>query len=172
MKWYIRADANSSLGKNNTVPTYEDIVYGIEPVTYGGLPVKYNPNMHADARNRDTFIEVSDKFFNYSYEQQQHILNHEVAHNLSDRLMSEHSGDWNEFASKFIKEKQVPETSDAYKRGMRTYWEGLYGDIGATSLSETTTHAIVEYFDDPNRLLKRSKEAYDIIDEFVTRVMK
>jgi len=167
MKRYIRSSASSSLGKNNAVPSYEEIIDGT--ATYGGLPVKYNPGMSADARNRDTFIEVSDKFFNHPYDVQVHILNHEVAHNLSDDLMYEHSGDWNEFASAFITEKPVPETSLAYKRGQRTYWEGLYGDIGATSLSETTTRAITEYLDDPDRLLRRSEDAYNIIYEFMKR---
>ena len=82
-------------------------------------------------------------------------------------MMDEHIGDWKEFCSKFIQEKEYPESSDAYKRGSRTYWEGLYGDIGAISLSETLTNAIVEYFDNPNRLKQRSMDAYNEIDKFM-----
>ena len=167
MKRYIRSDSSYTLGKNNRVPSYEEIVDGT--ATYGGFPVRYNPRMSAEAHNLTTFIEVSDKFFDYGESGQQHILNHEVAHNLSDDLMYEHSGDWNEFASAFITEKHVPETSLAYERGQQTYWEGLYGDIGATALSETTTRAITEYLDDPDGLKRRSLEAYEVIDEFMRR---
>jgi hypothetical protein len=171
MKRYIKtscvfANATKTIG-SNYVPSKDEILNG--DATYGGLPVIYHPEIPSDARNMDSEIWVSDKFFTYSHSGQQHILNHEVAHNLSDELMNEHLGDWNEFASYFITEKQAPETSQAYKNGKRTYWEGLYGDIGATSLSETTTHAITEYLDNPNGLKRRSEEAYGIIDEFMTR---
>ena len=155
--------ANSVLGQNNTVPTEEEIKSG--SATYGGLPIVYHPEMKADARNMDTEVWVSDKFFNDP--DQQHILNHEVAHNLSDELMSLHTGDWQEFSSNFIEEKQTPPSSSAYANGNRTYWEGLYGDIGATALSETTTRAITEYLDDPERLRQRSEDAYDVIDNFM-----
>jgi hypothetical protein len=117
----------------------------------------------------DYRIWVSDKFFDYDEPMQKHILNHEVAHDFSDELMREHAGDWQKFATYFIREKDTPPKSPAYERGQRTYWEGLYGDIGAIALSETLTRAIAEYFDDPNRLRQRSSDAYSIIDEFVKR---
>lgn len=161
----IVADATSALGKNSRVPTREEIEEG--SASYAGIPIKYKPAMNAEAQNFTDVIWVSDKFFNYDEDTQQHILNHEVAHNFSDEMMREHTSDWNEFCSKFIQEKEVPESSSAYRNGQRTYWEGLYGDIGAISLSETLTNAIVEYFDNPNRLKQRSMDAYNEIDKFI-----
>lgn len=170
MKRYIKSNSNASLGLGMSVPTEEDIIFGL--ASYGGLPIKYNPNMPADARNMSTFIEVSDKFFTHDTATQQHILNHEVAHNFSDMLCAEHTGDWQKFCSAFISEKDIPPTSLAYERGQRTYWEGLYGDIGATAIWETTTQAITEYLDDPHRLKQRSQDAYTIIDEFLKRKLQ
>lgn len=167
MKIYIRSNANTYLGGNSELPTKADIISG--NATYGGLPIEYYPNMTAEARNMDHLIWVSDKFFNLDPATQKHVLNHEVAHDYSDMLMKEHTGDWNDFCSVFITEKAYPPTSTGYKQGKRTYWEGLYSDIGATALSETLTHAICEYFDDPNRLRSRSSIAYNVIDEFIKR---
>lgn len=167
MKRYIRDNADAYLGKNSKLPSEIDIKSG--RASYGGLPIEYHPNMSADARNMDHLIWVSDKFFTYDADVQLHILNHEVAHDFSDELMHEHAGDWQTFASAFIQEKDYPKTSSGYAEGKRTYWEGLYGDIGAIALSETITHAIVEYFDNPGKLRQRSLDAYTIIDEFITR---
>jgi hypothetical protein len=125
--------------------------------------------MSAEARNMDHLIWVSDKFFDLDPATQKHVLNHEVAHDYSDILMKEHTGDWKDFCSVFITEKAYPPKSPGYMQGKRTYWEGLYGDIGAIALSETLTHAICEYFDDPNRLRSRSMDAYKIIDDLVKR---
>ena len=161
----IVADATSALGKNSRVPTREEIEEG--SASYAGIPIKYKPGRSAEAQNFTDVIWVSDKFFNWDESIQQHILNHAVEHNFADEMMDEHIGDWKEFCSKFIQEKEYPEDSDAYKRGARTYWEGLYGDIGAISLSETLTNAIVEYFDNPNRLKQRSMDAYNEIDKFM-----
>lgn len=163
----LAKNADSVLGKNAQMPTREMIESG--QASYGGLPIKYDPNMSAEARNMGTEIRVSKKFFDADDATQKHILNHEVSHGWSDELMAEHSGDWQEFASKFVKEKEYPKNSDAYRSGKRTYQEGLYGDIGATSLSETTTRAITEYLDDPDALMRRSPEAYEAIKEFVER---
>lgn len=167
MKFRLLEDANRYLGRNSSVPSKESVVSG--NAEYAGLPLVYKPNLHAEAENFTTEIWVSDKFFNQPVDSQRHILNHEVAHNWSDELMQEHLDDWGDFASIFIQEKKVPESSASYQRGARTYWEGLYGDIGATALSETTTIAIVEYLDNPDRLKKRSEEAFDVIKEFVDR---
>lgn len=149
------------------VPTRDEILSG--KATYGGLPVKYHAELTADAENFTTEIWVSDKFFEHPENIQQHVLNHEVAHNLSDELMAEHTGDWQSFTSKFIVEKEVPKTAPAYASGQRTYWEGLYGDIGSSAIKETTTRAITEYLDNPARLKERSAEAYKEIDRFVKR---
>lgn len=168
MRFKLVENATSFLGQNNKVPSEEEIKSGSS--TYGGLPVKYIPG-NEDARNHTTFISVTDKFFNHPYKTQQHILNHEVAHNLSDDLMSKNTGRWNEFASAFIEEKKVPEDSLAWKQGRRTYWEGLYGDIGAIALSETVTRAITEYLDNPDRLKERSIRAFEEIDKYMRGIM-
>lgn len=164
---YVNESRNSTSIIGDTLPSDEDIKSG--DASYHGLKIKYKPNMSAEAQNLTTEIWVSDKFFNYENEVKQHILNHEVAHNLSDELQSEHYSDWVDFCSNFIYEKQVPETSSAYKSGQRTYWEGLYGDIGATAINETTTRAITEYLDDPDSLKRRSANAFDIIDKFMRK---
>lgn len=158
-------NANSILGSNDAVPTKDQITSG--NASYGGIPLKYKPGMHAEAENYTTEIWVSNKFFDLSPENQRHVLNHEVAHNYADDLMGKNTGNWNEFADKFIKEKNVPVDSPMYKNGARTYWEGLYGDIGATSLSETVTRAITEYLDNPSALRNRSAEAFDVIDNYM-----
>lgn len=168
MRFKLVENATSFLGQNNKVPSEEEIKSG--SATYGGLPVKYVPG-NEDARNHTTFISVTNKFFNHSYKTQQHILNHEVAHNFSDDLMSKNTGRWNEFASAFIEEKKVPEDSLAWKQGRRTYWEGLYGDIGAIALSETVTRAITEYLDNPDRLKERSIRAFEEIDKYMRGIM-
>ena len=169
MKFRLVENATLFLGQNNKVPSEEDIRTG--NATYGGLKVVYDPNAKEDASNWTTFIKVSDKFFEHPYKTQQHILNHEVAHNLSDDLMSKNTGRWDEFASAFIKEKKVPEDSLAWKQGRRTYWEGLYGDIGAIALSETVTHAVTEYLDNPDRLKQRSIKAFNEIDKYMRGIM-
>ena len=158
-------NANSVLGRNSKVPSRDEIMMGL--AEYGGLPVRYEPRMSADARNHTTEIVVSDKFFQHDYETRKHILNHEVAHNYSDEMISENSGRFPKFSSAFIQQKKVPEGSQAYKNGQRTYFEGLYGDIGATALVETTTRAITEYLDDPVKLRRRSRRAYNEVKKFM-----
>lgn len=160
----MRGNSDNVLGKNSRVPTEDDIRSG--NATYGGLPVKYH-DMGADARNMDSEIWVSSKFFDHPSDTQRHILNHEVAHNLSDDMMSQNSGRWQQFSSSFIQEKKVPETAPAYKAGQRTYWEGLYGDIGAIALSETVTRAITEYLDNPDKLKSRSTKAYNEVRKYM-----
>lgn len=161
--------ASSILGKNSKIPTKDEIKMGT--ATYGGLPVLYK-QMDADARNVTTEIWVSDKFFGHSPDIQKHILNHEVAHNLSDEMMFQNSGRWQEFSGAFMQEKKVPETAPAYKEGQRTYWEGLYGDIGATALSETVTRAVTEYLDNPQGLKDRSAKAYEEVKKYVDDYVK
>lgn len=163
-------NSNSVLGRNNKVPSEDEIKQGVGQ--YGGLPVRYEPRMSADARNHTTEIVVSDKFFKHDYETREHILNHEVAHNYSDEMISENSGRFRQFSSAFIKQKKVPEGSQAYERGQRTYFEGLYGDIGATAILETTTRAITEYLDDPSRLRRRSRRAYNEVKRFMGEKFK
>lgn len=162
-----RANADSFFGGNNEVPTMEQISDGT--AKYGGLPVKFDPNMSAEASNFTTEIRVSNKFFDLQPDIQRHVLNHEVAHNYADDLMSRSTGRWKEFSNKFIKEKNVPVDSVAYRNGQRTYWEGLYGDIGATSLPETVTRAFTEYLDNPTALRNRSVEAFEEIDNYMRR---
>ena len=153
------------LASGAAVPTREEVLGG--KATYGGITVKYDSKMSADARNMTTEIHVSPKFFEHPVSTQRHILNHEVAHNLSDDMMFRNSDRWQAFSGKFIKEKEVPKGSLAYERGQRTYWEGLYGDIGATALSETVTRAITEYLDAPTALRNRSKEAFNEIRKYM-----
>lgn len=167
MKLYIHSNADSKLGLNSSIPTEEDIHNG--NAEYGGIPVIYKPGMSAEARNMTTVIYIGSKFFECPESIQRHILNHEVAHNYADDLMREHTADWNQFCNIFIREGHYPESSSGYKQGKRTYWEGLYGDIGSIALSETLTRAITEYLDDPYRLKSRSAEAYNVIKEFIER---
>lgn len=155
------------LGKGMGVPTRDDITSG--NASYGGIKLVYDPGMSADASNFTTEIHISEKFFSHPKEVQRHILNHEVAHNLSDEMMFENSGRWQSFSKSFIEEKKTPESSQAYKNGQRTYWEGLYGDIGATALSETVTRAITEYLDDPTKLRQRSKRAYSEVGKYLRK---
>ena len=161
----LKENSDTALGKNSEVPSREEVERG--DASYGGLPIIYKPGRHEEASNHETEIWVSDKFFNYDIDIQRHILNHEVAHNLSDQLMSDNTGRWQEFCKAFIEERKTPVSSTAYKNGSRTYWVGLYGDIGANSLSETVTRAITEYLDDPERLKSRSEEAFSIIEDFM-----
>lgn len=162
--------ATSVLGNNDKVPTRDEIASGT--ATYGGLPVRLNVEMHADAHNLTSLIEVSNKFFEHPLEGQRYILNHEVAHNWADELMAQNTGRWQKFTSAFIQEKPVPKGSLAWDRGQRTYYEGLYGDIGAIAASETVTRAMTEYLDNPARLRSRSKAAYNEIRRFVRGKVK
>lgn len=164
----IKNNADTILGKNANVPTKDDILSG--NATYGGLPVEYSNNLGhggADAENLTDRILVSDKFFEHPKDIQRHILNHEIAHNLSDEMITENAGNFRAFSSVFLQEKKVPETAPAYKEGKRTYIEGLYGDMGANAIHETTTRAITEYLDDPQRLKNRSKKAYNVVNKFM-----
>ncbi len=164
-----KGGSDTVLGKNSKVPSIDEVKQG--RAVYGGLPVIFK-DMDAEARNVTTQIWVSKKFFEHPPDGQKHILNHEVAHNLSDEMMAKNAGRWKEFTGAFITEKKVPETSPAYKQGMRTFWEGLYGDIGATAASETVTRAVTEYLDDPEKLRSRSRKAFEEVERFMKEWLK
>lgn len=156
---------SSGMGKG-AVPSESSIKGG--QAEYNGLPVKYDVNLENEASNHYSYITVGDKFFRLDAESQRSVLNHEVAHTISDDMILDNSGNQS-FIRAFVQEKSVPVGSTAYNRGQRTYFEGLYGDIGATALVETTTRAITEYLNNPSSLRKRSQRAYDEVRKYMNR---
>lgn len=153
------------LSAGYNVPDEYDIRFG--NAIYGGLPVKYDARLKADAENLTFEIHVSDKFFEHPENIQRHILNHEVAHNLSDKMIESNASRFTEFSSAFLTEKEVPKTSQAYKNGQRSYFEGIYGDMGSNAIHESATRAITEYLENPTRLKQRSEKAYREVRKFM-----
>ena len=146
------------------VPSESDIKTG--NATYGGIPIVYNPNKQNEASNLTSSIEVGDQLFQQSASGQREILNHEVSHNYSDDMIARYATERG-FMDAFVQERPVPQGSAAWERGQRTYRMGLYGDIGATALVETTTLAIQEYISNPEALRQRSAAAYGFVRRFV-----
>jgi hypothetical protein len=124
-------------------------------VDFPDLPVK-KANIKNEARNKGTHIEVGEKFEALSPEHQQSILVHENAHNLSNKHLFEDGKFQDILNNKAFGETKI--TSDG-----RTYWEGIFGDVGATSVDETLTEAIAIYKRNPEWLIKNHPEAYEYI---------
>lgn len=130
------------------IPSEEDIKSG--KASWRGMPIRYNASLPNEAQNLTDFMEVGPKFF--EAQNQDGILDHEVAHNIADRLMKQAAGEWKKATDIFI------------SKG-----EGLYGDLGANALSETLTHAITEYFSNPDALKARSSDAFNYIKEYLNK---
>lgn len=124
-------------------------------VDFPDLPIK-KANIKNEARNKGTHIEVGEKFEALSPEHQQSILVHENAHNLSNKHLFEDGKFQDILNNKAFGETKI--TSDG-----RTYWEGIFGDVGATSVDETLTEAIAIYKRNPEWLLERHPKAYAYI---------
>lgn len=132
---------------------------------YEGLPIKYDAAMRGEASNQTTFIKVSDKFFDLSPEQQVHVLNHEVAHNVTEEYLNN--------ADKFIEVQNntaFGQTKIAPKGSAKegnAYWEGIFGDVGANSVVETFTESIATYLDNPKFMMEKHPDAYAYIAQNV-----
>ena len=130
------------------VPSEEDIKSG--KASWRGMPIKYNASLPNEAQNLTDHMEVGSKFF--EAQNQDNILDHEVAHNIADRLMQYMTGTWEKASEIFM-----------------SNGEGLYGDLGASALSETLAHAVTEYFSDPDALKARSEGAFNYIEEYLKK---
>lgn len=155
-------------------PTEELIKSG--GASWRGMPIQYDANLKSEASNFSTLMKVGDKFFDLDEQSQIHVLNHEVAHNIADRIMKEAVSNWGYAVDLFAPEKRLPDSAKdrtfpfnvrTDENGNRWYREGLYGDLGATAFSETLTNAVLEYFDNPDRLKQRSEGAYEYIDSYL-----
>ena len=161
---------------NRKAPSKESIQGGKE--SWHGIKLVYDPTMQNEARNLTSEIHVSDKFFTYSEEQQKHILDHEAAHNLSDEMIS--NVDWNELQSTFLHKRTIDERAvDMAKAanlnvfededGSHYVYESIYGDLGSNAIHESTTQAITEFMDDPEKLKGRSEAAYNAVAKFLEK---
>ena len=130
------------------VPSEDDIKNG--KASWRGMPIKYNASLPNEAQNLTDHMEVGSKFF--EAQNQDNILDHEVAHNIADRLMQYMTGTWDKASEIFI-----------------SNGEGLYGDLGASALSETLAHAVTEYFSDPDAFKARSEDAFNYIEEYLKK---
>lgn len=148
---------NDTVAVLNTLPSPEDIKSG--NASWRGMPIKYDPNQLNEGSNHGTYMTLGPKYFDLDDNAKLDTLNHEVAHTLADRILATATENWNDVMSIFLK-KVV--NSDG-----KEYFEGLYGDLGATAGSETITRAVNEYFNDPTSLQSRSADAYNYIDQYV-----
>lgn len=157
-----------------SAPTEELIKSG--GASWRGMPIQYDANLKSEASNFSTLMKVGDKFFDLDEQSQIHVLNHEVAHNIADRIMKDAVSNWGYAVDLFAPEKRLPDSAKdrtfpfnvrTDENGNRWYREGLYGDLGATAFSETLTNAVLEYFDNPDRLKQRSEGAYEYIDSYL-----
>ena len=143
------------------IPSEEDIKSG--KASWRGMPIQYDANQEAEGSNWTTFMKLGPKFFDLDEDGQRNVLDHEVAHTIADQIMKAAVAEWQSIADIFIPEKESTIDGETKK-----YREGLYGDLGATALSETVTHALSEYFSHPDALKQRSANAYDYIEKYVT----
>lgn len=133
-----------------------------ENVSFPDLPVRYNPNLKPEARNLTDHIEVGDKFKKLSKDYQDSILIHENAHNISNDYLFK-KGKF----SDILNNKAFGESKTA--NDGRVYWEGIFGDVGATSVDETFTEAISVYMRNPEWLMEMHPDVYRFIE---TKVLK
>lgn len=118
-----------------------------------GMEIKYNSGLKNEASNKTTHIEVGDKFFDLSEQQRKNIIIHEINHNIaSDYLYSQ---------------KNYEEVVDGGAIGTikttddgRKYFDGIFGE---TKVDEAFTEALTVYDNNPDELLKRYPDAYDLI---------
>lgn len=131
-------------------------------VTLPDLPVRYNPDMKNEARNFTDHVEVGDKFNALDSEGQKAVMGHENAHNISNDYLFKKGYFTDILGNKAFGESKIAPDG-------RTYWEGIFGDVGATSVDETLTNTIAVYLRNPDWLKEMHPEAYDYIAE---KVMK
>lgn len=145
-------------------PTEEDIKNG--NASFLGMKIKYVPNAHFEGRSFRSYMEISDKFFDLSEDNQHYVLVHEVAHNVADDIMEE---DWDTVTQDgfFVTHKIAPKGSTKGDSDFPDYWEGLFGDIGPNSLAETIADSVVYYYLYPDKLKTKSKKVYDYMDNWV-----
>lgn len=150
----------------NDIPTDDEI--RSNKSMFMRLPIHYVPNAHFEGRNMTDYIEISDKFFDLSQENKRHVLIHEVAHNITDELLHD---DWDGCSEDglFVTHKIAPKGSVRGDSDFPDYWEGLFGDVGGNSLSETITDAIVYYYENPEYLKKRGIDAYSYLDKNLSK---
>ena len=180
----INAEERVNANKNTTaelekqqkilnIPSEEDIKGG--KASWRGLPIKYDTSLSGEARNLTDYMSVGDKFFTMDEDTQKNILDHEVAHNIADRIMSQTTDEWEKVANLFAPKKLLPKGANPSfyteedDEGNKWYREGLYGDLGATALSETLTHALTEYFNDPSAFKKRSEGAFNYLEGYLNK---
>lgn len=145
----------------NAIPSEEDIKSG--KASWRGMPIAYDANQSAEGSNWTDFMKLGPKFFDLDDNGKRNVLDHEVAHTIADQIMKAAVNEWQAVTDIFAPEKESRVDGEIKK-----YREGLYGDLGATALSETVTHALSEYFNNPNDLKQRSVEAYNYIENYVS----
>ena len=153
----IVENVNKTVAVLNTLPSEEDIKNG--NASWRGMPIKYDVNQKNEGSNHGTYMSLGSKYFELDDSAKLDTLNHEVAHTLADRILATATENWNDVMSIFLK-KMVNGNG-------KEYFEGLYGDLGATAGSETITRAVNEYFNDPASLQGRSTDAYNYIDQYI-----
>ena len=156
---------------SHQVPS-EDAIKGGKS-SWRGVPIQYDSSLPGEARNLTDFMKVGPKFFGMDEETQRGILDHEVAHNIADRIMNQATDEWEKVADIFAPKKLLPKGANPSfyteedDNGNKWYREGLYGDLGATALSETLTHALTEYFSNPDAFKKRSEGAFNYLEGYI-----
>jgi len=129
-------------------------------VVYRGMRVRQSARVKGEGQNLHGEILLGEKFWDLSPKGQEHVLKHEWAHSVADDIMAENPKEV--YApGVFIERKPYPK---GHKKEGEFYYEGLYGDVGGTALSETVTEAIVEYEDNPEALRRRSEKAFTFLD--------
>ena len=155
------------------IPSEEDIKSG--KASWRGVPIQYDSSLSGEARNLTDFMKVGPKFFGMDEDAQKSILDHEVAHNIADRIMNQATDEWEKVADIFAPKKLLPKGANPSfyteedDEGNRWYREGLYGDLGATALSETLTHSLTEYFSNPDAFKNRSEGAFNYLEEYLNK---
>lgn len=96
-----------SISEIPLLPTDEDIKNG--NATFLGMKINYIPNAHYEGQNHDTYMNISNKFFDLSDDMKLHVLVHEVAHNISDDIMEQ---DWDGASENgvFVTQKIFPDS--------------------------------------------------------------
>lgn len=109
------------------------------PITYCGIEIRYvDKNTSAEGRNFDTYVEVYPNFFDFDYDTQIDILQHEVCHTLAEIL-------YKNIPNLFVEIMYDTDFGERKKFKDRVYWEGIFGDVGANSVDETFTDCLKYY---------------------------
>ena len=129
--------------------TVEDIT--TTKFTYMGQPVRYDSNYKGEGRKWQGRIDVGVNFFKHSKESQQNILNHEISHDISESILKS--------TDNFIEAKDAKFLGQTKTTNGKTYWEGIFGDIGSNSVDETVTDLIQIYYSNPTNAKAKYPEA-------------